>query len=183
MPFTTESPRDEEATQVRPWLELLTQGIFSARTLAEVPRSWLVDRHWMERVEASRQKHGTTWLHELHLGVGAAERFDTTRAMAHFNASVSLRESAVAFRNLATMSQQPTARAAFYQKAWAAALAETDDAMLELQQRSLAGEIAQFWQHNRSWDELGRFVSRLGDARGCKIRYCNNDLVAFAVLR
>ena len=85
--------READAAAVRPWLELLDTGNFSARTLAEVPRSFLVDAHWaavLATSAAAAAPGGATWLHEFHLGNHHAERRNYPLAAAHWQASLAV---------------------------------------------------------------------------------------------
>ncbi len=111
----------QPAEEERPWAELLADGTFSARTLAESPRSFNVSPGWVAVLRESAQVRGETWLHPLHLGVAALEagRFDEARQ--RLRASLALKDNAHAHRDLALLHERDggvdAARAA-YECAW-----------------------------------------------------------------
>ena len=70
-PFDLSTARKHGAS---PWLELVANGTFSARTLSESPLSWAVDDKWVRLLQQSAAQHGRTWLHDLHLAVAAHHR-------------------------------------------------------------------------------------------------------------
>jgi hypothetical protein len=162
MPFTVGVGFAAEAKQ---WLELMRDGTFSAATLADpIPLSWQVSAGWRELVRASAAAHGTTWLHECHLGVMAAEEWRLVDARAHFNTSLALRPTPIVARNLAALAPvsaaepdgNTTERWAMYQRAWALAVA-THGERGELLQHHLAGEIGRFLVAARLYAPLQHF--------------------------
>ena len=76
-PFDLTTAKQHGAT---PWLELLANGTFSARTLRQSPLSWAVDDKWVRLLQASARQHERTWLHDLHLAVNAHHRGNTDAA-------------------------------------------------------------------------------------------------------
>ena len=73
------------------------------------PLNYAVDALWAGALEASAAKHGATWLHHLHLGIGALEAVHVPapsdaafgKAQAHFEQSLALKPTAEAHRALA----------------------------------------------------------------------------------
>jgi hypothetical protein len=104
----------------RPWIELLSSvGTFSATSLAvAAPSSYMVDVGWETLIQRSATAHGWTWLHHLHIGVNAVERFNFVSAREHFTASLALKQSAIAARNLAVIADTGDKRWTFYTTAW-----------------------------------------------------------------
>jgi hypothetical protein len=198
MPFTSGA---QFAAEARPWLELLTNGTFSAATLEQtVPLSWMVSAEWTALVNASayggsRGRNGTTWLHELHLGVMAAEAWALVDAKQHFTASMHLKPTAIAARNLAALEKSgparwnplaetnATAQKGLYQIAWELAAATPAALGGETLQYHLAGEIGQFL--GSAHIDLTAFVASFAAVPGCAKRgkLCDSDQVAFAVLQ
>lgn len=102
----------------RPWIELLSpQGTFSAHTLALTPLSFQIGAAWAAKLNVSSSKHGDTWLHRLHLGIIELEVGNAPAAAAAFRASLALKPSVHAARNLAVMSAAINA-SALYAQAW-----------------------------------------------------------------
>lgn len=112
---------------------------------------------WMDLLEASATKHGPTWLHHLHLGIGHLEVVGTptpsdthfTRAESHFQASLALRETAEAHRSLAIT----TSANGHFDKAYehymsamskATSASDPDTAGQALLVRNLGAEVAQY---------------------------------------
>ena len=146
--FTVE-PKDEAC-----WAELLVDGKFSAATLMRSPSSWAVSDRWLDVLLTSRELHGTTWLHELFLGVAALDRERVGDAQTHFERSQALQKNYLAHRHLAlidTLSGDPAAAWAHYQRAWEESEHSTQ----------LAVEICRFLRENGMPDELVQFVKQL----------------------
>ena len=74
--------------EARPWMELLQNGTFLEETLAEEPTSFMTDQVYLDLLVASGEKHGYTWLHHLHLGIGATQAGDEDGGQAHFHQSL-----------------------------------------------------------------------------------------------
>eukprot|EP00040_Diaphanoeca_grandis_P032636 m.198292 g.198292 ORF g.198292 m.198292 type:complete len:850 (+) comp32689_c0_seq1:544-3093(+) len=200
---------------VQPWLDLLSTdvgkvGTFSADTLSRpTPQSYQTSERWEVLLQQSASIHGTTWLHAYHLGVIAAERLNFAAAATLFKQSISLKPTAVGYRNLALLSSEAgeqNNRWRLYQLAWQQAVVEsssstseggydgdTDDIARRLQY-SLAGEISLYlaamsyvYDHNKAnntcdrWQELGEFLNEITTVAGCANRglHCDNDMVAF----
>ena len=93
-------------------------GTFSAATLSRHPTSFMVAPPWAALLRASAQAHGSTWLHEYHLGVAALDAigapFDASfnASAAHFAASNALQESAEALRGPSPDPNRPLCRSA-----------------------------------------------------------------------
>ena len=184
MHFHVGASYDEE---VQPWMELLKSGTFSAQTLVQsAPLSYMVSAHWAEVLTKSVAAHGATWLHDLYLGVIAAERLDVPRAMTLFEQSVTKKKTAVGYRNLGALGKNqadPTLRCAAYKQAWELALLDTSAPGLRMQY-SLAGEYALFLNTFHLWPELKSLLTSLPQAPGCsdKGEYCDSDMVAFSAV-
>ena len=138
---------DRADLDVRPWLELLEAGTFSAATLAAVPTSFQVSAEWRTVLRNSVKAHGGTWLHYLHLATIAAERASSVAELAGpeltelINASLAHRDTAHAWRLRAVLEVDPPKKYALYTRAWTSALAETGRGRERLC-RNLANEFA-----------------------------------------
>lgn len=62
--------QDDDATGA--WWELLEHGTFRD-WLDRDPESFQVDNAWVELLKVSLKKHGSTWLHALHLGISGEQ--------------------------------------------------------------------------------------------------------------
>ncbi len=114
-----ETPLHEEE---RPWQELVEQGTFSAKTLAQPPRSFAVSPLWTAALRHSMKTRGATWLHHLNLGVAQLEAGEFETARASFEASLKLKKNALAERCLALLAERGgaiDAANAAYLRAWA----------------------------------------------------------------
>eukprot|EP00039_Didymoeca_costata_P014012 m.220702 g.220702 ORF g.220702 m.220702 type:complete len:200 (+) comp15921_c0_seq3:39-638(+) len=60
----------KEERELRPFVELVVDGTFSEQSLNEHAVSFQTTLVWMNALKASASKHGDTWLHNLHLGIG-----------------------------------------------------------------------------------------------------------------
>lgn len=141
---------DEE----RPWSELLARGAFSPETLSAPPSSYNVSAGWTEVLQASAEAHGATWLHHLHLGVAELERGDFQKARERFEASLALKDSAIARRCLALLDERSgdlVAAQAQYQRAWALSEGDSD----------LAVEIGGFLTRHQRYAAFEAFVASL----------------------
>ncbi len=139
------------------WAELLEAGTFSEQTLSQSPQSWAVSGRWVAALENSCAVYGTTWLHELFLGVARLDRLNIKQARCHFEESNRLKENYLSNRNLALIHQQDGDVAAaqrFYFKAWDQADHSTH----------LAVEICQFLQKERLLPALELFLAHLPDS-------------------
>jgi len=154
--LTWSLPRLPES--VRSWHELLGDGRFSAATLAEAPRTWAVSPRWIDRLAASREAHGTTWLHELCLGVAWLNEGEIAIARSHFTASLSEQDNFHAQRGLALIAYHVDgdveAATAHYLAGWELAGTPT----------ALAVEICRFLQETGQSEELEGFLARLPEA-------------------
>ena len=114
--FETELAEDE-----RPWNELLTQGTFSASTLNQAPASFNVSPGWVAVLRESMNAKGATAWHHVHLGVAQMEAGAFDDAKKSFEASVAIKPSALAYRNLALLFERgndPDAAQGAYSRAW-----------------------------------------------------------------
>lgn len=143
---------DEKDWEVRPWVELVDQGTFSAETLRRTPISFQVAEQWRLMLEQSVKNHGATWLHLLHLGIISAETGLVDESRQLFVQSMSLKPSAVAARNIALLCPDATCALPWFQKAWGIALTSTEDPNQDRLLFNLGAEIAQFLQSEGTTD-------------------------------
>jgi hypothetical protein len=136
------------------WAELLESGTFSKRTLDQLPTSWAISDRWYSVLEESVAKHGTTWLHELLLGVVELDRENNREARRHFETSQRLHANYMAERHLAILYRKEgdiAAAKALYFDAW----------KLSENIIPLAVEICQFLQKARLLPDLKAFLASL----------------------
>ncbi len=137
-----------------PWIELLEDGTFSAKTLSQMPTAWAVSDRWLRRIQESAEIHGTTWLHELFLGVCLLDRDQRAQAKEHFESSVKMQDNYLAHRHLALIHElDGNADAAWqaYARAW-----DASDGLTQL-----AVEICRFLQEQGMDERLADFVDEL----------------------
>jgi hypothetical protein len=77
-------------------MELLQNGTFLAETLAEEPTSFMTDQVYLDLLVASGEKHGYTWLHYLHLGIGATQAGNISGGQALFHKSLLMNQTVLA---------------------------------------------------------------------------------------
>jgi glutamate racemase len=92
----------EPGEEERPWAELLATG----KCFTESVRSFNVSPGWIAVLTDSARRHGWTWLHHLHLGVAQLEAGAFADAKKHFEASLALKDTAAAHRNLALLHER-----------------------------------------------------------------------------
>lgn len=151
--FYDQEPAKEFAAadevEAAPWREFLTWGTFSATSLDRSPASFVVSPKWEAALKASVAEHGDTWLHQLHLGVAAAERFDAPAAKAAFHKSMALRPSPTVARNLALLADTVHEAWGNYTLAWTTLAAWSDaDPVKPSLAAALSREIATFGVSN-----------------------------------
>jgi hypothetical protein len=110
-----------------------------------------VSKAWIDRVAASAEAQGSTWLHELILAVARLDEGDKVAALAHANASLDRKPSWLGYRLKALLALDPDGASDNYLKAWA-----LGDAPPEL-----AVEIATHFMSGDRSDDLKRFVESL----------------------
>jgi hypothetical protein len=162
LPKSTAWP-EQHTNESSQWWELLRHGTFSNATLSQpTPLSFATTSRWLDLVGSSAAKHGSTWLHEVHLGVGAAEMSDLPTARMHFRAALaSPANPAIAHRSLAVMETDAAMRVRLYEAAWEAAKAQgTGEVALRLR-RNLAAEISQYYLVTGDHVRLSRFIGTL----------------------
>jgi tetratricopeptide (TPR) repeat protein len=138
----------------QPWEELLTDGAFSAETLASAPGSFNVSDGWTTVLRESARTHRPTWLHHLHLGVALMEQGSFKEARENLTASIKLKENAQALRCLALLDErdgQTDHAQATYERAWP--LCGNDP--------NLAVEICGFFIRHHRHAALAGFVKSL----------------------
>ncbi|MFC5407057.1 DUF5107 domain-containing protein [Cohnella soli] len=154
-----------------PWLALLREGRLPEHAVEEAPPSWMIQEAWAEKVRASLgQPEGRTWTAYLHAGVMAYESGMEQAAIEAWEASLRLRPSAWAYRNLAEAAKRN---------------GETDKALRLLEQaygvsgrfpdRALAEEYLQLLIQDRRYEEAWRLYETL------PANYANADRIKIIV--
>jgi hypothetical protein len=142
------------AADERPWAELLAAGRFSAESLQEQPASFNVSPGWVAVLRGSAAAHGATWLHHLHLGVAQLEGDDWRGAREQFQASLALKENALAHRCLALLDERDgrlDAAESAYRRAWSLAAGDAN----------LAVEMCDFLMRHRRYAALDAMLAAL----------------------
>jgi hypothetical protein len=145
---------------VKPWVELVQTGTFSADTLALLPLSYQTTDAWLALVEASAAKVGTTWLHAVHLAISYAERGEVDRPLSLLKQSTALNDNPLAWRCMAVLQQSAELAWPFFQRAMlslATGPFAHDPAAARLG-RNLATEVSFFLQQAEWWEELETFL-------------------------
>jgi tetratricopeptide (TPR) repeat protein len=136
------------------WAELIETGTIPDMLLTDYPASWAVSERWQAVLQESAGEHGTTWLHELLLGVIALNQEQFQSAREHFDRSLQRKDSDIAYRHLALIAQHgrdyDEARR-LYLKAWQ----HSEDST------PLAVEICQFYQKEEALQDMAAFISSL----------------------
>lgn len=118
IPSALEFPAETIGPEQQKWLHLLENGSLAEPEPAQMPGEWMVQDEWQTLLEQSAPQH---WFSLLHQGVMRMEHFDLPGAVADWQASMRLRPSAWAARNLAVaalrLAQDETALA-YYRQAW-----------------------------------------------------------------
>eukprot|EP00947_MAST-08B_sp_MAST-8B-sp1_P005888 g5888.t1 len=172
-------PEPEYNEETRQWLDLMVNGTFSDETLALTPVNFEVDAKWVQMLEASMAAHGATWLHHLFIGTYELEVGNARAANASFRASLALKPSAHAYRNLAVFAPTADAASELFHRGWAAfaSLPATDPSAADLG-KDLASEISAWLMLNERWQELGKFLKGLADHHPA--HYATRDRVLHA---
>lgn len=133
------------------WDDIAGGGPVAANHLRDLPFGVAVSQVWVDRLIASADAHGMTWLHALMLATAYLDRDDRQAAEAHVARSLALKPSWSGYRLQALLRTDADAAAESYLAAWA-----MDDAPPEL-----AVEIAaHFMTHGHS-AALKAFVEAL----------------------
>ncbi|MBN9348176.1 MAG: DUF5107 domain-containing protein [Devosia sp.] len=133
------------------WDELAGGGTVSAANLTDMPSGTAVSAVWVDRLAASANAQGETWLHALMLATAALDRDDRDAARRHVAQSLSLRPNWAAYRLEALLADTPEVASQSYLRAWSAEGAPPE----------LAIEIAQHFMAARRSAELKAFVDAL----------------------
>ncbi|MEP7240581.1 MAG: DUF5107 domain-containing protein [Devosia sp.] len=130
----------------------LAQGLTIAESnLQDVPVGIAVSKLWTDRVTASAQQQGTTWLHALILAIAALDAGEEASARGHLERSLSLRPSWLGFRLSALLSSDADSASRDYLRAWSIGGAPLD----------LAVEIATHLMQAKRSAELRAFIDAL----------------------
>jgi hypothetical protein len=173
--FFNVSAATPEAQQ---WVELLVNRTFSTTTLGLTPTSYQIDPLWTELLQASADEKGPTWLHHLHLGVGALEVGNTGAATKHFRASLELKPTALAARSLAIYANVSEA-AVLFDQAWSlfkAVDGAADPSRMRLG-RDLAKEYVNWLLAQGDFAGLDAFLLKV--ERDCGSYCTSSDVVQF----
>lgn len=138
-----------------PWIELLTVGTFTEKTLSAIPESFQVSALWIAKLEHSAKTHGWTWLHHLYIGTALLEQGQQQVSAGHFEASLALKPNVHAARALAVSAPDiPTARIRFLEAWEIYELApKTDPAIVHLG-TNLAMELSIWLGYQGMWADL-----------------------------
>jgi hypothetical protein len=133
------------------WDDLARGTVVGNTNIERMPDGMAVSRLWTDRVTASAQAQGMTWLHALVLATAALDREDrhTARELADF--SVSLRPSWPGYRLRALLASDVDAASDNYRLAWSTGNAPP----------GLAIEIATHVMSTGRTDELKAFIDIL----------------------
>ncbi len=96
-------PAETLGKDQHPWLQLLRDLTFPDPDPAETPGEWMIQPEWLAILDSLPHP---TWFSRLHEGVMRMEEFDADGAVAAWKASIRLRPSAWAYRNLASAAQR-----------------------------------------------------------------------------
>lgn len=116
--FTLPVEGEEGYAEMKPWMELVQDGTFSADTLSKMPLSYQTTDRWLALLQKSADTYGMTWLHALHLGIASAERGNIAEPKQLFELSWSLKQNPVAARNLAVLSTTAEEAWPYWEGAW-----------------------------------------------------------------
>lgn len=149
------------AKEVQPWVELLTQGTFSAETLSKLPLSYQTTDRWLAVLEKSAATFGTTWLHALLLGIAYTERGAIDLPKQLFAQSYALKPNPIAARCLAVLSSTIDEAWPHFQTAWSVLHADftQDTDAYHRVTLNLITEISFFLQQNLWYPEMAAFVN------------------------
>ena len=166
--FTLPEEGEENFDEMKPWLELLEDGVFSVETLSKyTPVSFQTTDGWMDLLQASADKFGMNYLTALHLGIGYMERGVIDRPTELFEESLKLNQTVIAYRNLALLQQTPEEANDYFLKAWSHFKATEDvgtEKDLELQARlgrNLVTEILSYYQQENMVDGMAEILGDL----------------------
>jgi hypothetical protein len=133
------------------WDDLARGLVISDANLRDVPKGIVVSPLWIDRVVASAEVQGMTWLHALILAIARLDAADTAAALAHVDRSLAEKPTWLGYRQKALVTADIDAASKSYLKAWA-----MGDAPPEL-----AVEIAAHFMKAERSSELKKFVDAL----------------------
>jgi len=136
------------------WDDLARGVAISPANLNRIPQGIAISRPWLDRLAASAEAQGLTWLHALMFAVAAFDRGDVDGARADAAQSLALRPSWLGYRLMALTANDADDSAHNYLRAW-----RLGDAPAEL-----AVEIAAHFMNARRSAELKQFVDSLPPA-------------------
>ncbi len=103
VPPAFDFPAATLGAQQQVWLDLAEKRIFPEPDPADLPGEWMIQPEWLECLANLPQKN---WYALLHEGVMRMEALDTAGAVQAWQASIALRPSCWAYRNLAVAAQR-----------------------------------------------------------------------------
>lgn len=102
------------------WDDLARGLTISVEHLHDIPIGIAVSDLWLERIRASAEAQGETWLHALLLAVALLDRGETDAAGMAVERSLSLRPSWLGYRTKALIVTNADEASELYRRAWAA---------------------------------------------------------------
>ena len=156
-------PEPEADTETTPWLELLETGTFSDRTLSLTPVNFEISDEWVHVLQGAVDSGKGTWLHFLFLGTHSLEAGNAKLGAELLEASMLLKPSVHAARNLAIMAPTQDEAIKLYKQAWKlwGELDPNTDSNVAQLGADLAGEFCGWLLGNERWTELELFLDSL----------------------
>ena len=91
-------------TKCLPWINLFNEGYINELGSDEIPLSWMTDINFERILENSiKNKDNINATSLLHLGVMYYERFEEDKALKSWQESISIKPSAIVYRNLSVL--------------------------------------------------------------------------------
>ena len=101
------------------WDDLARGLVIADANLRDVPMGIVVSPPWIDRVVASADVQGMTWLHALILAIARLDAGDTEAARAHVDRSLAEKPTWFGYRQKALVADDIDAASENYLKAWA----------------------------------------------------------------
>lgn len=133
------------------WDELARGLVISEANLGAVPNGIAVSRVWVDRVAASAEAQGKTWLHALLLAIARLDQGDAEGAGVEVDRSLGLKPSWLGYRMKALLTDDVDRASDFYLRAWSSREAPAE----------LAVEIANHFMRAERSAALKQFVDAL----------------------
>ncbi len=136
------------------WDDLANGTAVDEANLRDMPDGIAVSKPWVDRIAASAEAQGMSWLHALMLATASLDSGDKQAARDHVAHSLSQKPGWAGYRLRALLSEEPGAASENYLQAWGMGDAPSE----------LAIEIAQHFMSERRSTELKAFVDALPPA-------------------